>query len=258
VIQSLQCDVSRSWGYTSSTQIARVITEHWCAENLYCAACRAERLIQAAANTRAIDFRCPDCTETYQVKSQRLLNLSRLVDGAYGAMLTAVRQNTAPNLVIVNYRPDWLVQNVVLIPALFFTESVLERRAPLRETARRAGWVGCNLVLSNVPQDGKIRLVDDRTIVPSKIVRSRYQQFRQLENLDSKHRGWTLDVLRIARSLGRRDFTLADMYVHEVELAALHPENRNIRPKIRQQLQVLRSLGVIRFVDNRGRYELVK
>lgn len=258
MIQSLQCDVSRSLGYSSSTQIARVVTEHWCAENLYCAACRAERLIQTPANTRAIDFRCADCTETYQVKSQRFLNLNRLVDGAYAAMLSAVRQNTAPNLVIVNYRPDWLIRNVVLIPALFFTESVLERRTPLRETARRAGWIGCNLVLSNVPHDGKIRLVDDRTIVPSKIVRGRYQQFRQLENLDSKHRGWTLDVLRIARSLGRQEFALEDMYAHQNELSTLHPENRNIRPKIRQQLQILRSLGVIRFIDNQGRYEFLK
>jgi type II restriction enzyme len=31
-------------------------------------------------------------------------------------------------------------------------------------------------------------------------------------------------------------------------LHALHPSNRHIRPKIRQQLQVLRNLGLLEFV----------
>ena len=41
------------------------------------------------------------------------------------------------------------------------------------------------------------------------------------------------------------DFTLADVYQAEGELAALHPGNSNVRPKIRQQLQCLRDAGWI-------------
>jgi type II restriction enzyme len=33
----------------------------------------------------------------------------------------------------------------------------------------------------------------------------------------------------------------------------LHPENRHVRDKLRQQLQVLRDLGLIEFLG-RGRY----
>jgi type II restriction enzyme len=36
----------------------------------------------------------------------------------------------------------------------------------------------------------------------------------------------------------------------------LHPDNRHVRDKIRQQLQVLRNLGLVEFLG-RGRYRSV-
>ena len=46
---------------------------------------------------------------------------------------------------------------------------------------------------------------------------------------------------------------LADVYAHEAALAALYPGNNNVRPKIRQQLQVLRDRGWLAF-NGRGTY----
>jgi type II restriction enzyme len=60
-------------------------------------------------------------------------------------------------------------------------------------------------------------------------------------------RGWLADVLRCVERL-YSTFTLENVYSFEVELAAKHPKNRNIRPKIRQQLQVLRDLGLVEFM----------
>jgi len=62
-------------------------------------------------------------------------------------------------------------------------------------------------------------------------------------------------VLKVIRRLNKTDFALSDVYQYEAELAAMHPSNRNVRPKIRQQLQVLRDLGFINFT-NRGHYSL--
>ena len=53
--------------------------------------------------------------------------------------------------------------------------------------------------------------------------------------------------------MGRPEFTLADVYAHEAALAALYPGNNNVRPKIRQQLQVLRDQGWLTF-SGRGIY----
>jgi len=69
-----------------------------------------------------------------------------------------------------------------------------------------------------------------------------------------RDRGWTLDVLTAIRRLRRSEFSLADAYSFEGDLAKLHPDNHNVRPKIRQQLQVLRDLGFLEFLGN-GQYK---
>jgi len=57
------------------------------------------------------------------------------------------------------------------------------------------------------------------------------------------------------QSLGKLDFTLADIYAHTDALAKLHPNNAHIRDKIRQQLQVLRDLDLLVFLGG-GSYRL--
>ena len=57
--------------------------------------------------------------------------------------------------------------------------------------------------------------------------------------------GWTklvFDQLPIG------EFTTTQTYVYENGFANIYPENRNIKAKIRQQLQVLRDLGLIEHV----------
>ncbi len=48
-------------------------------------------------------------------------------------------------------------------------------------------------------------------------------------------------------------FTLNDVYQFESYLKSLHPDNNFIKDKIRQQLQILRDKGLIKFVS-RGKY----
>lgn len=68
-------------------------------------------------------------------------------------------------------------------------------------------------------------------------------------------RGWLIDVMGAVEAVGRPEFTLDDVYAHEARLQALYPGNNNVRPKIRQQLQVLRDTGFLLFLG-RGRYRL--
>jgi type II restriction enzyme len=86
-------------------------------------------------------------------------------------------------------------------------------------------------------------------------VRSSYNRLRPLEKLQVEKRGWTLDVLQAVQSLGKMEFTLAEVYAHAGSLAKLHPQNRHVQPKIRQQLQMLRDMGLLEFVG-RGCYRL--
>ena len=61
----------------------------------------------------------------------------------------------------------------------------------------------------------------------------------------------------MVRGLDAERFSLADAYDQEDELQKLHPHNRNVRPKIRQQLQRLRDLGLIEFLGG-GTYRLAQ
>ena len=54
-------------------------------------------------------------------------------------------------------------------------------------------------------------------------------------------------------------FCLDDFDCFFDELKKHHPGNNHIRAKIRQQLQILRDQGYVKFVDDNGTYEkLVK
>jgi type II restriction enzyme len=61
--------------------------------------------------------------------------------------------------------------------------------------------------------------------------------------------------MKCVESLGKRDFTLDEVYAFERQLGELYPGNQNVKPKIRQQLQYLRDRGFIDFVS-RGNYRL--
>jgi Dam-replacing HTH domain len=57
-------------------------------------------------------------------------------------------------------------------------------------------------------------------------------------------------VLNVVRGVARWEFTLAELYEHEAAPVRLHPDNLHVRDKIRQQLQVLRGLGSVKFLAN--------
>jgi type II restriction enzyme len=155
----------------------------------------------------------------------------------------------------MQYGPDWRVSNLLLIPSFFFSENSIQKRKPLSPVARRAGWIGCNILLSAISPEGKIRLVTDGVSVDPVLVRTQYQRVKPIASLKGRMRGWTLDVLRFVHQIGKTRFRLDEVYAFEKDLAELYPGNRHIRPKIRQQLQVLRDIGLVEFLGL-GHYAL--
>ncbi len=179
------------------------------------------------------------------------------MDAGYDAMITAIRSDSAPSLALLQYSRSWSVTDLLVVPSFFFTETAIEKRKPLSALARRANWVGCNILLDKIPIDGRITVVKDGMAVNPPSVRKQFKNFLPLKELDSKTRGWTLDVLRCLRSLGKQEVTLAEAYAFAGTLQREHPNNKHVKDKIRQQLQVLRDLGILEFQE-RGRYRLVR
>jgi type II restriction enzyme len=236
--------------YKSASQRARVGTESWGTSNFFCPVCDSPRLDVAPHGTATLDYTCPKCDSPFQLKSQSKPFGTRIVDAAYSQMKRAILTDRTPNLYVLHYdRTAWAVRTVILIPHFAFALSAIECRPPLAPTARRAGWVGCNILLDKIPAHARIPIVSEGTPHTPREVRASYNRLRPLEKLQAEKRGWTLDVLQVVQSLGKPEFTLADVYAHSAELAKQHPDNRHVRPKIRQQLQVLRDLGLLTFLS---------
>ncbi len=242
--------------YTSGSQSARTWTEAWVKMWAYCPHCGNAKISQFPNNSPLADFLCSSCNEEFELKSQKSKFGAKVADGAYKTKCERLAASNNPNLLLMNYDLKSLsVVNLFIVPKHFFIRDIIERRKPLAATARRAGWIGSNILIGKVPESGKIRIVQNGVIRPKETVLEEWQKtlFLRSESLES--RGWLLDVMKCVESLGRREFTLDDVYEFERHLGELYPGNQNVRPKIRQQLQFLRDKGFIEFLS-RGHYRL--
>jgi len=242
--------------FESAAQNARVWTERWAAASLYCPNCGADKLLPFPRNSRVADFHCGTCAEQYELKSSKTRFGRKIVDGAFGSMCERLASADNPSLALMNYDlARFGVTNLFFIPKQFFVREIIEERRPLAPTARRAGWIGCNILLGELPDAGKVFLVRDRETVPKSTVLELWRSTLFLKNTSLHARGWLIEVMKCVDAIGRREFNLDDVYAHEQRLHRLYPGNNNVRPKIRQQIQALRDRGYLDFVG-RGRYRL--
>ena len=241
--------------YDSGSQIARVLTETWANAEMFCPNCGHHRLTKFPNNSPVADLYCEHCAEQFEIKSQKSAFGHKVADGAYRTMCERLSSNVNPNLILLNYSPTLGVKNLLIIPKHLFTQDIIEVRRPLAPTARRAGWIGCNILISRVPEIGKIYIVRDSVLVDKTEVLVKWQKMKFLQQESSSNRGWLLNVLKCVEDLGKSEFSLDEMYAFENRLGELFPMNRHVRQKIRQQLQQLRDRGLLRFVG-RGRYQL--
>ena len=239
--------LSRKADLKSASQIARVATEGWAVDCFYCPSC-GSGLRSYPPGMRVYDFFSPECKEQFQMKSADH-PLSRSVLGSeYHTTLNSVQSNRFPSLMLLHYdRIEWVVEDLCIVHRACITESCIIPRKPLSESARRAGWQGCLISIDKIPKLGQIDVVSQGTVREKTSVLAQWRQASSLLKAKPEYRGWLADVLGCVERLPA-SFTLDDVYVYAEELSKKHPKNHNIRPKIRQQLQVLRDLGLLRFV----------
>jgi len=249
-------NVNLAENYSSLSQKIRVLTENWAQTEVFCPAC-GNSVTEYENNRPVADFYCQNCSEEYELKSKKDNIGNKIVDGAYRTMIERLESSNNPNFFLLNYNLQNLnVQNFFVIPKHFFVPQIIEERTPLSETAQRAGWVGCNISLKDIPNSGKIFYIKDSKVVPKNEVMKNWQKTLFLrEEKQMSARGWTLDVMNCVDKLGKDKFTLDEVYDFKRELERKHPGNRHIKDKIRQQLQILRDKGYIEFID-RGKYKL--
>ncbi len=101
---------------------------------------------------------------------------------------------------------------------------------------------------SDIPEQGKISVIESHTELDKSIVMKNYMRAVRLKIENINLRGWLLDVLNCVNSIAGEIFSLDDVYIFAERLARKHPENHNVLAKIRQQMQYLRDKGFIEFL----------
>lgn len=242
--------------YHSNSQKIRVMSENWLVDNVYCAKC-GDKLVHFENNKPVGDVCCEHCKEEFELKSNKAKLGKFIADGAYSTMIEKIEKDDIPNFFYLNYSVnDFKVNNLLIIPKHFFTKDMIIKRHPLASTARRAGWVGCNINVSLIPESGKLYLIKNGIEEKKEKVINDFNKMTFLRKSKGEFRGWLLDILKCIELLNKQTFSLNEVYSFEKFLELKHPNNKNIKAKIRQQLQILRDYGYLEFI-NRGEYRLI-
>jgi type II restriction enzyme len=244
-------------GYTSSPQKIKALSEHWIGREAYCPSCGHVNMTRYGNNRPVADFFCSTCLADFELKSQGRNFGASVADGGYRTMIERLNSSTNPNLLLLQYDPGLLsVVNLIVVPKYFFVPALIVERPPLSPTARRAGWIGCKILLKDIPQAGRISLIKDRTVEPkSKVLKQWRRTLFIGHQRDMASKGWLLSVMKCIDQLGKPEFSLHELYRFEDDLQLIHPSNQHIKEKIRQKLQLLRDKGFLEF-RGRGVYRL--
>ena len=157
--------------YTSGSQSARAWTEAWVSTWAYCPQCGKANIAAFPNDSPLADFFCASCKEEFELKSQKGKFGSRVVDGAFKTKCERLAASNNPNLFLMNYDLKSLaVVNLFIVPKHFFVREIIEERKPLAATARRAGWIGSNILLNRVPDSGKIHIVQNGLVREKELV----------------------------------------------------------------------------------------
>lgn len=256
---NLTFNVDIAKNYKSNSQKSRIVTETWLGDNMYCPICGNPMLFHHKANSPVADFFCNDCKADFELKSKKSKNATIqniIPDGAYSTMIERIISLNNPNLFVMTYFNN-CVSNLIFIPNFFFVPEIIIKRPPLKENARRAGWIGCNINIGLVPNDARIYIIEKGTIVPSNTVIKNYCRILSLQTNTLQSRGWIMDTMACIDKIPQNQFTLQDLYAFESELKIKYPNNNFIKDKLRQQLQILRDKGFIEFTT-RGNYRKIK
>jgi len=253
---NLNLDLSLAKNYKNKSQKIRVITENWVYNNIYCPNCGSD--ISKYANNKPVgDFYCEYCKEDFELKSKKGNIGKKIIGGAYLTMIERLKSDMNPNFFFLNYDSEFEIINFMLIPKYYITPEIIEKRKPLSLNARRAGWVGCNILLNNIPESGKIFYIYNKKVQSKKKVLNSWREtnfLKHTENIVTK--SWLIDIINCIEKLHKQSFTLKEIYQCESYFKSKYPQNNNIKAKIRQQLQILRDKNYLIF-DNGGKYKKV-
>lgn len=246
---NLQLDRNLAKQYENSSQKMRKVTERWVTQNLICPYCGKSYLMKSV--TKNADFSCPTCFEAFVLKCKNGPIQEKLPIGAYQSMFQKIESLDNPNFLFLQYNPKELqIKNLLMVPRYFFCVDTIERRQPLSNTTRRQGWVGCNILLNCIPEEGRIYIVENEKEVPIQDIMITLRQTYFMRNYKPRAREWVIDILNLIQD---KEFTLEEICKYAPIMEIRYRGIVNAQDRIRKVLQLLRKYGMIQYSGN-GKY----
>jgi len=233
------------------------MSEDWTEKNIFCPNCW-NNIINIKNNEKVFDFLCENCLENYEQKASKHKFKNKVLSSEYYSLINRLQSIDKPNFFFLHYLDSiFSVNDFFVVPKYFFVSEIIEKRKPLSPNAKRAGWTGSNILFSKIPNSWKIYYIEDWKEISRKEILEKWQKTAFLKDIKKdKLKGWILDIMNIIESLNKKEFTLNEIYIFENDLKIIHPENNNIKAKIRQQLQFLRDKWYLEFVSS-GKYKVL-
>ena len=241
--------------YKSNSQKIRVLSESWVDNEIFCPNCGCN--VDSYENSKPVaDFYCPNCSEDYELKSNKDSMGKKIIDGAYKTMIERLQSANNPNFFFLNYDVrNYEVLNFAVIPKHFFVPEIIIKRN--QGIKNRPNYIMCSIDLMGIPKSGKIFYIRNKKIESKEKVLESWNKtlfLRKSKKVELK--GWILDIMKCIDKLEKNEFTLDEMYSFEKLLSQKYADNKHIKDKIRQQLQFLRDKDYLKFIG-KGKYKLI-
>jgi predicted RNA-binding Zn-ribbon protein involved in translation (DUF1610 family) len=94
--------------YASGSQGARVWTERWVKDWVYCPNCGNPKINRFPNNSPVADFYCVACQEEYELKSQKSVFGNKVLDGSFRTKCARLAASNNPSLPHVERTSRWL------------------------------------------------------------------------------------------------------------------------------------------------------
>ena len=204
----LALDKNLTLNYTSQSQVVRIATESWVKGEIFCPNCGNE--IESYPNNKPVaDFFCKKCAEEFELKAKKGKIGKKVSAGAYSKIIERLNSENKPHFFFMGYLPSWLVNDFFVVPKYFFIPDIIEKRKALSENARRAGWVGSNILFSKIPNSGKIFYVENGKEIAKKEILQKWRKTAFLKKvkkssckvnfgvLQNKYARGTLSIIKL-------------------------------------------------------------
>ncbi len=253
---NLTFQTSLSTSYKNNSQKIRVMSEKWTLKNWFCPNCGG-KLSGQKNNKKVSDFLCKKCLEDFEQKASKNKFKWKTIAGEYNTYIEKLKEKDKPNFFFLHYiDKKYLVEDFFVVPKYFFVPEIIEKRA--KWLKNRPNYYMCSILFWKIPNSWKIYYIEDWKEISKEKILEKWQKTAFLKEIKQiKSKWWILDIMNIVESLNKQKFSLNEVYAFEKDLEKLHPENKNIKAKIRQQLQFLRDKWYLKFLEKRGNYKVL-